>query len=72
MFKRLDLHELHTPIALIAFLFTLAVFATAMVRALKLHRDSADQLASLPLDDGPEGARPGPDAPNPSRNDHHE
>ena len=40
----------------ISLLLFMAVFATAAVRTLRMRRDVADRLASLPLEDGPRPA----------------
>ncbi len=53
MFKRLQLETWHDYIPVIAFLLTFAVFLFCTFRALCMHRDQAERLAALPLDDEP-------------------
>lgn len=57
MFKRLELESWHEVLPLVGFVLTAAVFLVAIVRALLLHRDKADELASLPLDTEPSRPR---------------
>lgn len=51
MFKRLELESWHDFVPVIAFLLTFAVFIFCTIRALRMHRDQAAQLATLPLDE---------------------
>jgi hypothetical protein len=50
MFKRLELESWHEVLPIIGFALTAAVFLVAIIRALMLHRDKAEELAALPLD----------------------
>jgi hypothetical protein len=50
MFKRIAYEEWHTAVPIIAFILTFGVFLFFVVRAIRLRRDEADRMASLPLD----------------------
>ena len=51
MWKRLQLSEWTEVITIVAFVLTAAAFVYFVVRAVRMRKEKADRLASLPLDD---------------------
>ena len=56
MFKRISYEDWHGAVPIIAFIFTFGIFIVFVVRAIRLHRDEAGRMASLPLDLEPNSA----------------
>ena len=52
MFKRLVLEDIHTTLAVLAFMLTAAVFAVGVWRAVRIKPEEKKHLSMLPLDDG--------------------
>ncbi len=51
MFQRVAYEHWHDLVPVIAFATTALVFGLMSVRGIRLHKDKADRMSNLPLDD---------------------
>jgi hypothetical protein len=60
MFKRVIYDNWSLIVPVLAFAFTSTIYFVMVIRAMLMKPDRRDQMASLPLEDGPEAQTPKP------------
>ena len=58
MFKRVIYDNWSLIVPVLAFAFTATIYFVMVIRAMLMRPDRRDQMASLPLEDGPEAPTP--------------
>jgi hypothetical protein len=58
MFKRVIYDNWSLIVPVLAFAFTATIYFVMVIRAMLMKPDRRDQMASLPLEDGPEARTP--------------